>query len=87
MIGAGMLAAPAKVYALAGGWGFVVLAASALALTPLILCFADLSSRFSGTGGPYLYARTGLPALPAFAVGWLMWFSQAMSVAGITSPE
>ena len=85
MIGAGMLAAPAKVYALAGGWSFVVLAAAALALTPLILCFADLSSRFSGTGGPYLYARTGLPALPAFAVGWLMWFSQAMSVATLSS--
>jgi basic amino acid/polyamine antiporter, APA family len=85
MIGAGMLAAPAKVYALAGGWSFVILAASALALMPLILCFADLSSRFSGTGGPYLYARTGLPALPAFAVGWLMWFSQAMSVATLSS--
>ncbi|WP_293467758.1 APC family permease [Phenylobacterium sp.] len=85
MIGAGMLAAPAKVYALAGGWSFVVLAAAALALTPLILCFADLSSRFSGTGGPYLYARAALPALPAFAVGWLMWFSQAMSVATLSA--
>ncbi len=85
MIGAGMLAAPAKVYALAGGWSFIVLAAAALALTPLVLCFADLSSRFSGTGGPYLYARAGLPALPAFAVGWLMWFSQAMSVATLSA--
>lgn len=85
MIGAGMLAAPAKVYALAGGWSFVILAAAAIALTPLILCFADLSSRFSGTGGPYLYARAGLPALPAFAVGWLMWFSQAMSVATLSA--
>ena len=85
MIGAGMLAAPAKVYGLAGGWGFVILGAAALALTPLILCFADLSSRFSGTGGPYLYARAGLPAVPAFAVGWLMWFSQAMSVATLTN--
>jgi len=85
MIGAGMLAAPAKVYALAGGWSFVVLGAAALALTPLILCFADLSSRFSSTGGPYLYARAGLPALPAFAVGWLMWFSQAMSVATLSA--
>lgn len=85
MIGAGMLAAPAKVYALAGGWSFAVLAAAALALTPLVLCFADLSSRFSGTGGPYLYASEGLPALPAFAVGWLMWFSQAMSVATLSA--
>jgi APA family basic amino acid/polyamine antiporter len=85
MLGAGMLAAPAKVYALAGGWSFLVLGAAALALTPLVLVFADLSSRFSGTGGPYLYARAGLPALPAFAVGWLMWFSQAMSVATLST--
>lgn len=85
IIGAGMLAAPAKVYALAGGWSFAVLAAAALALLPLILCFADLSSRFSGTGGPYLYAREALPGPAAFAVGWLMWFSQAMSVATLST--
>ena len=50
MIGAGMLAAPAKVFALAGDWSFVVLAGAAVVLIPLILCFADLGSRFSGTG-------------------------------------
>jgi len=55
MIGAGMLAAPAKVYALAGDWSFAVLAAAAALLVPLVLCFADLGSRFSGTGGAYLY--------------------------------
>jgi APA family basic amino acid/polyamine antiporter len=81
MIGSGMLAAPAKVYALAGGWSFLVLLAAALALVPLILCFADLGSRFSGTGGPYLYARSALPPSAAFSVGWLLWFSQAMSAA------
>lgn len=85
IIGAGMLAAPAKVYALAGGWSFLVLAVAALALLPLVLCFADLSSRFSGTGGPYLYARAALPPVPAFAVGWLMWFSQAMSVSTLAN--
>ena len=69
MIGAGMLAAPAKVYAIAGNWSFAVLAASAVILIPLILCFADLGSRFSGTGGPYLYARQALSPLLAFAVG------------------
>ena len=81
MIGSGMLAAPAKVYAIAGGWSFLVLFASALLLVPLILCFADLGSRFSGTGGPYLYARSALPPQAAFSVGWLLWFSQAMSAA------
>ena len=52
MMGAGMLAAPAKVFGLAGDWSFIVLAISALILLPLILCFADLGSRFSATGGP-----------------------------------
>ena len=81
MIGSGMLAAPAKVYAIAGGWSFLVLLASALVMVPLVLCFADLGSRFSGTGGPYLYARSALPPAAAFSVGWLLWFSQAMSAA------
>ncbi len=85
MIGAGMLAAPSRVYAIAGDWSFLVLAVSAVILIPLILCFADLGSRFTGTGGPYLYARAGLPAVPAYTVGWLMWFSQAMSVATLVN--
>jgi basic amino acid/polyamine antiporter, APA family len=85
MIGAGMLAAPAKVYALAGDWSFVVLAAAAFILIPLVLCFADLGSRFSGTGGAYLYAREALPPWLAFAVGWLLWLSQALSVATLSN--
>lgn len=85
MMGAGMLAAPAKVYGLAGDWSFAVLAASALVLIPLILCFADLGSRFSETGGPYVYARQALPPVFAFAVGWLLWFSQALSAATLSN--
>jgi amino acid transporter len=85
MMGAGMLAAPSKVYATSGGWSFAVLLASALLLAPLILCFAELGSRFAATGGPYLYARAALPPAPAFAVGWLLWFSQAMSIATLSN--
>lgn len=85
MMGAGMLAAPAKVFDLAGGWSFAVLAVSAGLLLPLILCFADLGSRFTGTGGPYLYARAALPGWMAFAVGWLLWISQALSVATLAN--
>lgn len=85
MMGAGMLAAPAKVYGLAGDWSFAVLAAAAAVLIPLILCFADLGSRFSGTGGPYLYAREALPPVLAFTVGWLLWFSQALSAATLSN--
>lgn len=85
MIGSGMLAAPAKVYGLADGWGFLVLAAATLTILPLILCYADLGSRFAGTGGPYLYARAALPAPAAFTVGWLLWFAQIMSTATLSN--
>ncbi len=81
VIGAGMLAAPSRVFAVADGWSFAVLACAALMITPLILCFADLGSRFTSAGGPYLYARATLPGWMAFAVGWMLWISLALAVA------
>lgn len=85
MIGAGMLAAPSKVFVLAHGWSFAVLAAAALITTPLIFCFAELGSRFSNTGGPYLYARAALPGWIAFSVGWMLWISQALALATLSN--
>ncbi|MEW5684207.1 MAG: APC family permease [Pseudomonadota bacterium] len=81
VIGAGMLAAPSKVFDLAGTWSFALLGLAALLILPLILVFADLGSRFTGTGGPYLYARASLPGWVAFAVGWMLWISQALAIA------
>lgn len=85
MVGSGMLAAPAKVFDVAGGWSFAVLLLSALALLPLILCFADLGSRFSATGGPYLYVKEGLGPTSGYAAGWLLWIAQAMSTATLAN--
>ena len=85
MMGAGMLAAPARVFGLVGDWGFLVLAASAAIILPLVLCFADLGSRFSGAGGPYLYARRVLPPWLAFLVGWLLWISQGLGIATLSN--
>lgn len=85
MVGSGMMAAPAKVYALAHGWSFAVLGLSAALIIPMILCFADLGSRYSGTGGPYLYARQSLPGWLAYCAGWLLWISQIFSTAALTN--
>lgn len=85
MMGAGMLAAPARVFGLVDDWGFLVLSASAALISPLILCFADLGSRFSEAGGPYLYARHTLPAWTTFLVGWLLWISQGLGIATLSN--
>jgi APA family basic amino acid/polyamine antiporter len=76
-IGAGILGLPAKLYALAGTYSLGAYLTSAAIVTGIILCFAEVSSRFNGAGGPYLYARVG------FEVGWLLWLSRLASFAAL----
>ena len=82
-IGAGILGLPAKVYALIGTWSLLAYGASAAVVTLIILCFAEVSSRFSGTGGPYLYTRVAFGPLIGFEVGWLFWLSRIAAFASI----
>src|SRR5260370_2963173 len=56
IIGAGIFGLPAKVYALIGTYSLIAFVACAIVVTLIILCFAEVGSRFEQTGGPYLYA-------------------------------
>ncbi|AKD55219.1 APC family permease [Spirosoma radiotolerans] len=82
-IGAGILGLPTKLYALAGTWSLLAYGVSAGIVTLIILCFAEVSSRFSGTGGPYLYTRIAFGPLVGFEVGWLFWLSRIAAFASI----
>lgn len=82
-IGAGILGLPARVYALISTWSLLAYAVSAAVITLIILCFAEVSSRFSGTGGPYLYTRVAFGPLIGFEVGWLFWLSRMVAFASI----
>ncbi len=82
-IGAGILGLPAKVYALIGTWSLLAYGVSGAVVTLIILCFAEVSSRFSGTGGPYLYTRVAFGSLIGFEVGWLFWLSRMAAFASI----
>ena len=82
-IGAGILGLPSKVYALVGTYSLLAYGVSAAVVTLIILCFAEVSSRFSGTGGPYLYTRVAFGPLVGFEVGWLFWLSRIASFASI----
>ncbi|UOG77109.1 APC family permease [Hymenobacter tibetensis] len=82
-IGAGILGLPSKIYALVGAYSLVAYAVSAGIVTLIILCFAEVSSRFSGTGGPYLYARETYGPLVGFEVGWMLWISRLASFAAL----
>ncbi|MFD2934671.1 APC family permease [Spirosoma flavum] len=82
-IGAGILGLHAKLYALIGVWSLLAYVVSATVVTLIILCFAEVSSRFSATGGPYLYARVAFGPLIGFEVGWLFWLSRMAAFASI----
>ena len=49
----------------------------------IALSFAEVASRFEGTGGPYLYTRAAFGRFAAFEVGWMLWFTRAASWAAV----
>jgi basic amino acid/polyamine antiporter, APA family len=81
IIGAGIFGLPSKVYALIGSYSLIAFIVCALVVTLIILCFAEVSSRFSNTGGPYLYAREAFGPAIGFEVGWLMWLARLTAFA------
>ena len=81
IIGAGIFGLPARVYSLIGTYSLIAFVACALVVALIILCFAEVSSRFDNTGGPYLYAREAFQPAVAFEVGWLIWLARVTAFA------
>jgi APA family basic amino acid/polyamine antiporter len=82
-IGAGILGLPSKIFALVGIYSLPAIVGCAILILLLILCFAEVGSRFSGTGGPYLYTLATLGPLTGFIAGWLLWLSRLFSFASV----
>ncbi len=85
IIGAGIFGLPARAFALAGTYSVLAYVVSAFAIFLVILCFAEVGSRFSATGGPYLYARVTFGPLVGFQVGWLMWLGRIAAFASLSN--
>ncbi|MEO5898309.1 MAG: APC family permease [Vicinamibacterales bacterium] len=83
VIGGAVFALPAGLAAYAGSWSPWMVAAVGLASMLIALSFAEVASRFDGTGGPYLYTRAAFGRFAAFEVGWMMWFTRAASWASV----
>lgn len=81
IIGAGIFGLPSKIFALIGSYSLIAFIACALVVTLIVLCFAEVGSRFNETGGPYLYAREAFGSIVGFEVGWLMWLARVTAFA------
>jgi APA family basic amino acid/polyamine antiporter len=82
-IGSGILGLPAKLFALTDVYSILALVLCAALMAIVAICFAEVGSRFTSTGGPYLFTRTAFGAPAGFIVGWLYWVSRVLTFATI----
>jgi APA family basic amino acid/polyamine antiporter len=85
VIGGAIFLMPAVVAREVGNWAPIALILIGIASLAVALCFAEVGSRFEGTGGPYLYTRAAFGRFIAFEVGWMQWFTRATSQASIAN--
>ena len=76
IIGAGIFGLPSRVFALTGPYSILSFIACAAIVLVFIFCFAEVSSRFQETGGPYAYTLAAFGPFPAFLMGWLLLLSR-----------
>ena len=81
IIGAGIFVLPAKAFGIIGSYSLLAFVACAFVAVLIVLCFVEVGSRFSGTGGPYRYARTAFGATTGFQVGWMNWLARLSAYA------
>lgn len=81
IIGAGIFGLPSRVYALIGPYSIGAFLICAFVVSLVVLCFAEVGSRFTETGGPYLYAREAFGPGVGFEVGWLLWLTRLTAFA------
>jgi basic amino acid/polyamine antiporter, APA family len=83
IIGAGIFGLPAKVQALLGTYGLWAILACATIIGVIILCFAEVASRFGETGGPFVYAAAAFGPMTGFLSGWVLWVARVTGCCAI----
>jgi basic amino acid/polyamine antiporter, APA family len=83
VIGVSVFLLPSQIAAIVGAWSPIGVAVVGLTSLSVALCFAELASRFEGTGGPYLYTRHAFGDFFGFEVGWMQWFTRAASQSAV----
>jgi amino acid transporter len=82
-VGAGIFGLPSRIYELTGAWSVLAYLVCAALAVLIILCFAEVGSRFAETGGSYLYTRVAFGPVIGFEVGWLLWLARLTGFAAL----
>src|SRR6185436_15823590 len=77
VIGSSVFGLPAVLVALTGPWSPLAVLIAAGGILAIVLCHAEVASRFREAGGTYLYARE---AFVGFQAGWLSFWIRVTSM-------
>jgi len=85
IIGSGIYGLPASVAAKTGQKSPLSFLLAGAGIAVIAACFAEVASRFRGSGGPYLYTKVAFGRLAGLQVGWLNWLSRLAASAASAS--
>ena len=81
IIGSGIFGLPSLVWKQIGSaapWAYLLAGAG---IGVIMACFAEVASRFTEAGGPYLYARAAFGRFVGIEMGWLLWLVRISAAA------
>ena len=82
IIGTGIFGLPAELTRLLGRASPLAMILGALGIGVIMVCFAEVASQFSESGGPYLYVRTAFGRFLGMQIGW---FHLLIDMAGVAT--
>lgn len=83
VIGSGVFGLPSTLARLAGQWSPLTVLIAGAGVFVIVLCFAEVGSRFDQAGGPYLYTREAFGPVLGFQIGWLHIWTRLLSCAAV----
>ena len=84
-IGAGVFGLPSVIAALVGRNSPLAVLLAGIAVGVIVAVFAEVASRFSSTGGPYLYTRTAFGSFIGILTAWLLFVTRLASAGAVTN--
>jgi APA family basic amino acid/polyamine antiporter len=85
VIGSGIYLLPAAAAALLGPASLWAVLLAGVAVSLLVLCYAQAASYFDQPGGGYLYAREAFGDFIGFEVGWMLLLTRIASAAALSN--
>lgn len=73
-IGAGIFALPAIISIALGAFGIFSYLFCSIMMAAILLCYAEIGSRITTSGGSYAYVEAAFGTFPAYIINWLYFF-------------